>query len=322
MSLPDYAMIGLLRALRKARPHAVKNYALSANTSASTIKQLQGLGFGIESHPVLGILLTADCDKLFPENIIAFRSPKYEQRPVYVFLETTSTQDAANRNLAAHAHDSDLFNGALWVAEKQTAGRGRYQRTWQSEPGQGCWFTIYLNACQKNSPATVSFSAALAVAEGIKKCTGLSCEFKWPNDVLVQSKKVCGILTEHSRCGRGMLVGIGVNVHHHTMDFQDEVRNIAISLAQASSTPLPEAVRPALIAAIADNLDQILSLPWKEIRNKWCAACPLFQKPIRLLQRNAVLHGIFHDIDDQGNLILRLDNGSHIPHISGEVQIL
>lgn len=189
MSAPDFALVGILRALRKARPAAWDPHTFPVNDPPATIAELRALGFVIEEHPAQGFLLSRDSDSLFPENIIAFRAPQHENKAISVFAETSSSQDAAANQMRFTQADPLVLNGAIWVAESQSAGRGRMQRPWHSAAGLGCWFTTFLHKSPLLTPAVVSFAAALSVANALKDICQVSPDLKWPNDLLVGGKK-------------------------------------------------------------------------------------------------------------------------------------
>ena len=139
----------------------------------------------------------------------------------HAILDSTMTE--ASR-LAA----SGAASGTVVGADEQTAGQGRHGRTWHSEPGSGLYFSVILR--HQFPPAilpVVTLALGLAVSEAILKATDVACDLRWPNDVLVQSKKCAGILTALE--GSAIIAGIGINVNHS--QFPDELAPIATSLA-------------------------------------------------------------------------------------------
>src|SRR5277367_501568 len=133
-----------------------------------------------------------------------------------------STMTEASRLAAA-----DCESGTVVGAEEQTAGQGRYGRAWHSEPGSGLYVSIVLrNPFPPDELPVVTLALGLATAEAIQKATDLACDLRWPNDVLIQSKKCAGILTLLE--GSAIIAGIGINVNHS--GFPAELDGIATSL--------------------------------------------------------------------------------------------
>lgn len=185
-----------------------------------------------------------DCDLLkaeFPDRRIEWHAT----------LGSTMTEAA---RLAA----SGAPTGTVIGAEEQTAGQGRHGRSWHSEPGSGLYVSIILR--RQFAPAVlpvVTLALGLAVREAILKATGLDCDLRWPNDVLIQSKKCAGILTvlEASSYGSAIIAGIGINVNHSA--FPDELAAIATSLRLAGSRVYS---RERLLIALLPTVDAYCDL--------------------------------------------------------------
>lgn len=141
--------------------------------------------------------------------------------------------DSTN-NYAKKIAKEGAREGTLIIANTQTAGRGRLGRQFSSNSNKGIWMSIILRPKLNPIDAqNMTIAAGRAVVKAIKQVTGIDADIKWPNDVLVGGKKVCGILTE-SECEAGnmkyMVLGIGLNVNHQEEDFSEELRDIATSL--------------------------------------------------------------------------------------------
>lgn len=138
-------------------------------------------------------------------------------RRILVFDSLPSTNDTAARLASDPNH-----HGTVVTAVHQTAGRGQYGRQWQSRPGASLLLSVALNPpAALRRPVVLIAWAAVAVAEAIRRLTGVPARIKWPNDLLIRGKKVCGILTESVVCGADVrsVVGIGLNVHQEASDF-------------------------------------------------------------------------------------------------------
>ncbi|MBI4558045.1 MAG: biotin--[acetyl-CoA-carboxylase] ligase [Candidatus Hydrogenedentes bacterium] len=219
----------------------------------------------------------------------------------YVFGEVESTNDLALQL------GSD---GAVVVAERQTAGRGRHGRVWHSPRGMGLWFSVALEGHLRGLP----FAAALAVRDALQpRCPVV---IKWPNDLLIHGRKVCGILVEHR--GERNALGIGLNVHQRLEDFPEELRAKATSLELATGSRFD---RAALLRDILTRLDErVLALRgngYEAIRREWAHTCDLKGRDVRY----GGIAGTVKDIDEHGALIVVTVQGEH-RLISGEIEIL
>ena len=148
-------------------------------------------------------------------------------RRVLVYDCLGSTNDRAAELAADPAHD-----GVAVLAREQTAGRGQYGRTWLSPPGTGVALSVLLfPPPELRRPVLLTAWAAVAVAEAVRRVTGLQARIKWPNDLLLRGRKVCGILIEQ---GRGTVVGIGLNVNQPAQHFAEAGLPEAASLASVA----------------------------------------------------------------------------------------
>lgn len=155
------------------------------------------------------------------------RKTRWIGEEIFYFPEIDSTNTRA-KQLAEEGHPS----GTLVVAEQQIAGRGRRGRSWESPCGSGIFMTLMIKPdINPNNASMLTLVAALAVAAAICKCTGRPAGIKWPNDIVMNGKKVCGILTEMSAqvdYVNHVVVGIGINVHNES--FPEELTHMATSL--------------------------------------------------------------------------------------------
>lgn len=201
-------------------------------------------------------------------------------------------------------------NGTVYVADRQTAGRGRLGRTWFSAPGLGLWFTVALEGLDEG----LSCAAALAVRDALAPRVPL--RIKWPNDLLCNGKKVCGILVEH-RAGRTAL-GIGLNVHHQSADFPEELRAKAGSLQSEAGGNWD---RAAVLRDVLTALDRTIMLlregRFAEVHRIWAEACGLVGRRIR----SGGVEGRVVRIDTRGALVVEGSGMQQILH-SGDIEYL
>ncbi|MEQ1854067.1 MAG: biotin--[acetyl-CoA-carboxylase] ligase, partial [Chthoniobacteraceae bacterium] len=221
MNPPDGGHAGspdarLLRLLREAETHfpagelaaelGVPEPALEASLAG-----LREAGFDIEDRPGEGYRLIGSPDRLIADDLHSRLGGCELAREILVFEETTSTNDVAAR-LGREGH----AGGVAVFAERQTSGRGRFGRRWESTAREGLWFSLLLRPGWPASQwVRLTTWAGVAVAGAIERVAGQSAKIKWPNDVLVDGRKVAGILTECSTDSSGRMfavVGIGLNV--------------------------------------------------------------------------------------------------------------
>jgi BirA family biotin operon repressor/biotin-[acetyl-CoA-carboxylase] ligase len=214
------------------------------------IQQLRKLGVEIAGHPATGYRLKSIPDLLLPEAVRPFLKGTIFADHIHHFYKIGSTNTAALEAAAAGAPE-----GTVFLAEQQMSGRGRGSNAWYSAESVG----IYCSAILRPSlpPAEIlvlTLAAGLAVRKGIREVDSrLDPDLKWPNDVLIDGKKVCGILTEMSAEAtrvRYIVVGIGINVNQ--ANFPADLQAIATSLKIASGT---EWSRVELCGALLKSLD-------------------------------------------------------------------
>lgn len=250
-------------------------------------------------------------------------------RRLIVFNRITSTNDFLKR-LARRGAEA----GTLVLADQQTAGRGRLGRTWQSPPGAGLWLSFILRpALSLEIAGALPLAISAVVAETLSAICGEPFSAKWPNDILANNRKVCGILCETQispaagfASGSNQLdyvvAGIGINVNQRPRDFSSDWRRRATSLAIIAGHPLD---RQSVLVTVVQHLDKALfiNLPqaMPALLSRWRALCPELGKPIVLQQAQTTITGIFDDIGEGGELILRLADGQRKAYSAGEVSL-
>jgi BirA family biotin operon repressor/biotin-[acetyl-CoA-carboxylase] ligase len=239
-------------------------------------------------------------------------------RPLRILDQTTSTNDEAKQG----AREGEP-HGALWVAESQTAGRGRLGRSWVSPRGENLLFSVLLRiACPPPRVPSLALVAGLAVRDAVARAIGDDARVlvKWPNDVLVGGKKVAGVLVESQIVGarvESAVVGIGINVH--TRSFPDEIAAVATSVA-LSSTRTPH--RAEILADVLARLDHDV---------EHVARKGLGLVHARLVEHDALrgrevvgddIRGVAAGIDTDGRLLVQRPDGTTARVVSGEVTLM
>ena len=233
-----------------------------------------------------------------------------------------STNDRA-RELAARGTPEI----ALVVADEQLAGRGRQGRSWYTPPGTALAFSLLTRpAIAAQHAMRLTMLAGLAAVEGIEYATGLRLDLKWPNDVVFHTEdrwwKVGGILTECAFQGDTIayaVTGIGLNVN---VDFsqQLELREIATSLMHLAGREIDRwAVLKAVVAAWIDRYAEIEEAD--RLREDWAARLINLQRTIRVNLNEHIVEGFAADVDDDGALLLRMDDGRVQRLLSGDVTL-
>jgi len=230
-----------------------------------------------------------------------------------------STNDYAYQ-LAARG----MPEGCIVVAEEQTAGKGRLGRQWNSPRQQGLWFSVILRPLIPSRLVTLfPFLASVAVAQSIQTCFQITPHLKWPNDLLINHKKIGGILTEaatESNVIKFIILGIGINVYQQPEDFPPALRAKAgsISLFTTREIDLNQFFRQ-----IQQDFNSDYSLAQKHgftpILKRWKSLCKELHQPITLHHNNQILSGIFYDLAVDGGLLLQQPNRL-IKIVAGEIQ--
>lgn len=235
------------------------------------------------------------------------------RRLVYL-TSTTSTMDVARREAEADAPE-----GTVVIAEEQTAGRGRFGRAWASPAGKNLYLTVLLRP-PIDRLRLLSMAAPLAVAQAVQATTGLEPSIKWPNDVLLDGRKLSGALIENELSGgavRYALIGIGVNVNFDVAS-TPEIAAIATSVQAALGRPIS---REQLLAALLNQLEALYESDREAIYAAWRARLDTLGREITVSLSGEHFTGVAENVDEQGNLLLRLPDGSLLTFEAGEVTL-
>lgn len=224
--------------------------------------------------------------------------------------ECASTQD-----LARIAVSEGAEQGWTIVTDLQREGRGRQGRSWEAPAGEALLFSTVLQP-PIDVLALLPLLAGLTVAGGIEATTGAVPDLKWPNDVLLNSKKVAGVLLERPP-DAAIVLGIGINVNQRASGLPDG----AISLAVATGHPV---VREALLAAILNDLDNAYDRADREgidwIVPAWRSRSSMLGQPVVFFRDGAATEAIAEDLGANGALIVRTADGTRVELIAGEVE--
>ena len=202
-------------------------FGVSRTAVWKAIKQLKEAGYEIEAVPNKGYHIVSAPDLMNKVELESISTTTWAGQEIYYYDVTDSTNIRA-KELAEEGHPG----GTLVVADRQEAGRGRRGRSWDSPSGTGIFMTLLLKPeMNPNHASMLTLVAAMAVARAISKCAGTEALIKWPNDIVIGGKKICGILTEMSAQFdfiNHIVIGIGINVHNE--HFPEEIAETAGSI--------------------------------------------------------------------------------------------
>ena len=275
------------------------------------IQQLRGLGVDVAGHPATGYRLKSVPDLLLPEILAPMLRGTIFDSHLHHFYKIGSTNTAAMSAAAEGAAE-----GSVFLAEEQTAGRGRGAHSWESARSAGIYCSvIFRPALPPADVLVLSLAAGLAVRAAIETVNAVvKVDLKWPNDLLIGGKKVCGILTEMNAeitRVRYAVVGIGINVNHTA--FPKEIEREATSLRMATGS---EWSRVELAAALLKSLGQ----EYRTLISQKDARRSILQrfasqsswvlgKPVRIDDNGSGMEGITEGLDDRGFLQVRTRDG-------------
>jgi BirA family biotin operon repressor/biotin-[acetyl-CoA-carboxylase] ligase len=287
------------------------------------IGSLKDDGYVIESSRKKGYLLRQTSDLLLTDEIReGLKTNVFGKGEIIYFRETDSTNVRAKYLAGDGAPE-----GTVVVAEKQTQGRGRKGRFWFSPPGEGIYTSIILRPpISPNEAPKLTLMASVAVAEALLSLTKLKINIKWPNDILINGRKVAGILTEISTDMDRIdyvVIGVGVNVNTPRQSLHPDIRQTATSILMETGKPFP---RIALLRAYLEWLEiyyeTFKTKGFDPVMNRWKNFADIIGRRISVDLMDRVRMGEVLDIDKDGFLILRDSEGTIERIISGDVTLL
>ncbi|HRL11614.1 MAG TPA: biotin--[acetyl-CoA-carboxylase] ligase [Aggregatilineales bacterium] len=239
---------------------------------------------------------------------------RFAGRAYRYFEQTASTNDRAR---AWINEDPPAPHGAFVVADEQTAGRGRLGRTWETPPGSALAVSFVLHPPQKHIPQ-ITMLGAVAVLESLERVGATDVAIKWPNDVLLNGLKVCGILTESEWKGsqlRGVILGIGLNVRVDFTGTPLEGRAVSVETALRRSVH-----RSDLLAHLVENLDRwSAKLGTRDLYETWFERLKTLGETVTVTAGEVRYEGIAVDARPDGALIVQTADGKRRAVYGGEV---
>ena len=283
------------------------------------VKALRNDGFMIESSTKEGYSLVDSPDVLSPAGIKAGLKTILMGKTIHYFKETESTNNLA-RDMAGSVDE-----GTLIIAESQTGGRGRMGRKWISPEG-GIWLSIILKPkMQPLHAPRITLLAGVAVAKTIRSY-GLSAKIKWPNDVLINGKKVCGILTEigaEMDSIQYVVVGVGIDANVDTETFPEEFRDSSTSLKNEMGYDIN---RVEFVQKLLIELESLYLKFQKEgftsIMEEWRIMSATMGQWVKITTQSRIIYGEAVGVDSDGALILETGEGRLEKIVAGNCEHL
>lgn len=293
---------------------------LSRTAVWKRVNYLKKIGCTFDSSSNRGYRLLSTPDKPLPPLVQMGLQAARIGREVFFYQEVDSTNLKA-KDLAAQG----VPDGSVVIAEYQSRGQGRLQRKWLSPAGKNLLFTIiFYPPCPPPKVFQLTLLASLAVCKSVIRHTGIPAGIKWPNDVYVGNRKVCGVLTEFTPLGERVkwaVVGIGLNVNFDPAS-NEEVSAIATSIRNELGRPHN---RLTLLKSILEEMDtlysQFLSGTMSPVRQEWLTHSVILGKPVTITSYDHQEEGIAESIDEDGALILLTPKGTRKKIVFGDLSL-
>lgn len=273
------------------------------------IEKFREEGYEIEASPHLGYRLISIPDRLIPGEIKWRLDTKILGKTVISYKKVDSTND-----VAYELAEKGLAEGAVILAEEQAKGKGRHGRLWTSPPKGGIYMSCILRPeMVPNEIPKITLLAAVAVAKAIRESTGLSTMIKWPNDILVNDNKVCGILTEMKAEQDDIafvVIGMGVNVNTSLRSLPKGASSLKEELHYGKKEELSRVeLTKKMIRALEEEYLRLKAEGFKPIIDEWKQMSSMIGSRVKVVTQNRTFEGLAHDIDPDGAFVVRLEEG-------------
>jgi len=326
--LKDSGVDGKILELFRSGDGVVSGAALSRLLGVSRtavwkhVKGLRGNGYRIEAVPAKGYRLLSSPEILTELDISSGLATGRIGSSLICLKETESTNAVAFKMAEKGAPE-----GTVVIADSQTAGKGRLGRVWLSPAGVNLYCSVVLRppispvaACQ------LTFLSVVAVARAIENCTSLKPQIKWPNDILINGKKVAGLLNEmnaETEKVNFVVLGIGVNLNVRLSDLGCELRHPATSLLEEGGVEVDRAVFARSLLTELDRLyDGFLREGDGPVRAEWMERSSISGRSVRVSCGARAFTGVVQGVDSFGALLVLLTDGTLETVLSGDVALV
>lgn len=295
-------------------------FGVSRTAVWKVINQLKEEGYVIEAVQNKGYRLVENPDVLSLSELKSRIHNEWAGSELYFYEETGSTNIDAKR-LA----EEGAVHGTVVAADKQNAGRGRRGRSWESPAGKDIYFTLLLRpAFAPDKASGLTLVMALAVSRAIENICGLKADIKWPNDLVVNGKKVCGILTEmnvETDYIQYVVIGTGINVNLETIP--EELRDRATSLLLEGGKPVARAelLQEVLQQFEKDYEKYLVNLSMEGMLSDYNSRLVNRDRQVRVLDPKGEYEGIARGINESGELLVEMADGRIEEVYAGEVSV-
>jgi len=319
----------LLDGLKQGLGAWVSGQALSDRLSMTRtaiwkhVHALKEDGYDIEASRRKGYRLRGVPDLLLVHEVRNdLRTRSFGRKDIHYFRQTDSTH-LRGRELAA----GGAPEGTLVIAEEQTHGRGRLQRSWFSPPQQGIYVSLILRpAIPPTEAPRITLLTAVAVADALLALTPMAARIKWPNDILVHGKKIAGILTEISTGMDAidyMIIGLGLNVNIPAGDFPEEIRSQSTSvLAETGVSMMRSPLLGKYLEYFEHHYDIFQRQGFDPVMRRWKELSEMLDCRVRVDTIGRQHVGKVAGFDQNGFLMLQNDQGETIRVFSGDITLL
>ena len=295
-------------------------FQVSRTAVWKVIEQLKEEGYGIEAVRNKGYRMTENPDVISKAELESRIGTKWAGRDVIYFAKTDST------NLRAKAAgEQGRPHGTLFVADQQTAGRGRRGRGWESPDGENVYMTLLLRPqISPDKASMLTLVMALSVMEGVWQACQVQTEIKWPNDLVINGKKISGILTEMNAevdYIHYVVIGVGINVNQDT--FPEEIRETATSLRLETGKKV---IRGELITEILKRFEENYEIfagtrDLSGLQEAYSRRLVNRDREVKVLDPAGAYEAHALGIDERGELIVRTREGETRKVFAGEVSV-
>lgn len=284
------------------------------------IDQLKNDGCDIESVNHKGHQLNAVPDQWYSGIVQPIVKDFDSIDQIEVYNSVDSTQTKAKKALVGNK------SSFLILSDEQTEGRGRFNRNWSSSKGKGLWMSLVL---RPNVPFAMipkfNLFIALGIRDAIQQFSNDRVAIKWPNDIYIGKKKICGFLTEmvaNYDAIEAIICGIGINMNHVEDDFNDEIRHIATSMRLHADDKINRYdFLKILLYEINKRYKQFLEQPFEKIREEYIAATNMWNRQLRFTENGHQFIGEAFDIDQDGFLLVKDDEGNLHRLMSADIDL-
>ena len=318
----------VLSLLQKAGERYISGEAMSQElgiTRAAVWKQISRLrekGYGIEAATRRGYRLTVQPEPLERERVLRL----LEDHPWHGHIIVLDSIDSTNNYLKLLGGQG-APDGTVAMSDEQTGGRGRQGRSFASPKGVGLYYSLLLRPdCAPAEVSHMTAMVAVATCDAIEAAAGVRPGIKWTNDIILNGKKLVGILTEmsvewESGTLEYLVTGIGINCNHRVSDFPPEVQSVATSLSMELGHTVDRCLLAAELTRALYRVSRELVTGKREWLDRYRQDCITIGRQVQVIRGENRRTGTALDIDENGGLIVRYDTGETSVVYSGEVSV-